>query len=285
MRELALFAGVGGGILGGLLLGWEPVCAVELADYQREVLLRRQRDGVLPLFPVWDDIRTFDGRPWSGLVDVVSGGFPCQPWSPAGRRRGASDERNLWPDTIRVIREVGPHFAFLENSPGLLAHDYFGTVLGELAESGFGIEWGVFSAFEAGAPILRERLWIVARADDQSDPAMRGQRPTPARQGAARRALAGGREGDAQRQVAIRGTGQGEADLPLAPDLGQLQRRRSGRAQAREGGGNMAEPWTEPMPPGVAARVAHRVERLESTGNGQVPIVARNAWRRLSHES
>ena len=84
MNELALFAGAGGGILGGHLLGWRTVCAVEIEDYPRRVLLQRQADGFLPRFPIWDDVRTFDGKPWKGKVDVISGGFPCQDISIAG---------------------------------------------------------------------------------------------------------------------------------------------------------------------------------------------------------
>lgn len=76
INELALFAGAGGGILGGILAGTRTVCAVEIDPYCREVLLRRQKDGLLPLFPIWDDIRTFEGKPWGGRVDIVSGGVP-----------------------------------------------------------------------------------------------------------------------------------------------------------------------------------------------------------------
>jgi len=84
MNELALFAGAGGGILGGKLLGWRTVCAVEWEAYPASVLCARQNDGLLPPFPVWDDVQTFDGKPWRGIVDVVSGGFPCQDLSVAG---------------------------------------------------------------------------------------------------------------------------------------------------------------------------------------------------------
>ena len=84
MNELALFAGAGGGILGGHLLGWRTVCAVEWEAYPASVLLARQNDGLLPPFPVWDDVQTFDGKPWKGIVDVISGGFPCQDISVAG---------------------------------------------------------------------------------------------------------------------------------------------------------------------------------------------------------
>jgi DNA (cytosine-5)-methyltransferase 1 len=78
MNELHLFAGAGGGILGGILLGHTTVCAVEIEPYPRKVLLQRQRDGILPKFPIWDDVCTFDGKPWRGSVDVICGGFPCQ---------------------------------------------------------------------------------------------------------------------------------------------------------------------------------------------------------------
>ena len=84
MNELALFAGAGGGILGGKLLGWRTVCAVEWEQYPASVLCARQNDGLLPPFPIWDDVQTFDGKPWRGIVDVVSGGFPCQDISAAG---------------------------------------------------------------------------------------------------------------------------------------------------------------------------------------------------------
>ena len=162
MNELALFAGAGGGILGTRLPGWRVVCAVEIEPYCREVVLRRQEEGILEAFPIWDDVRTFDGKPWRGIVDVVTGGFPCQPFSVAGKRKGAMDERNLWPDTLRIIREVRPRWCLLENVPGLLHSGYFGTILGGLAESGYDARWKVISAGELGAPHRRDRLWIVA---------------------------------------------------------------------------------------------------------------------------
>ncbi len=167
MNELSLFTGIGGGLLGTSLLGWRPVCGVEIEPCRRERLLRRQRDGMLPLFPIWDDIRTFDGRPWCGKVDVVTGGFPCQPFSVAGKRAGAKDDRNMWPDTIRIIREVRPPLAFLENVPGILSSGYFGAILGDIQESGYHIRWRVLSAAELGAPHKRDRLWIVL-ADTES---------------------------------------------------------------------------------------------------------------------
>ncbi len=164
MNELALFAGAGGGILGGHLLGWRTVCAVEWEPYAASVLAARQNDGLLPAFPIWDDVRTFDGRPWRGRVDVVSGGFPCQDISAAGKGAGLDGERSgLWSEMARIIREVQPRYAFVENSPVLTSRG-LGRVLGDLAEMGFDAEWGVISAANAGAPHLRERIWIVAHS-------------------------------------------------------------------------------------------------------------------------
>lgn len=162
LRTLHLFAGSGGGILADFLLGHVPVCAVEIDPYCQQVLVQRQQDGLLPWFPVWSDVRTFDGHLWSGVVDVVAGGFPCQPWSVAGKRAGEADERNLWPDTYRVVCEVRPKHVFLENVPGLLAHWYFGRILGDLAEAGYDASWMVLGANDVGAPHRRKRLWILA---------------------------------------------------------------------------------------------------------------------------
>ncbi len=183
LRELALFAGAGGGILGGHLLGWRTVCAVEFNAYARSVLLARQNDRTLPPFPVWDDVRTFDGKPWRGLVDVVSGGFPCQDISAAGAGAGLSGARSgLWSEMARIIREVQPRYVFVENSPVLTSRG-LGRVLGDLAEMGFDAEWGVVSAQDLGAEHGRERIWIMANAMRQglsgsvSDGAGSGQAP------------------------------------------------------------------------------------------------------------
>jgi DNA (cytosine-5)-methyltransferase 1 len=161
---LALFVATGGGLLASKLLGWSTIAAVEIDPFCRAVLFARQQDGDLEPFATWDDVRTFDGKPWRGLVDVVSGGFPCQPFSAAGKRLGADDPRNMWPETARILREVEPRRAFLENVPGLLSSGYFGTVLGDLADMGYRVAWGVLGASTVGARHHRRRLWILADA-------------------------------------------------------------------------------------------------------------------------
>lgn len=159
MRELHLFAGAGGGILGGMLLGHTCVCAVEIEPYCRKVLLSRQRDGILPKFPIWDDVRTFDGKPWRGLVDVVCGGFPCQRFSSATRGRANAEDQ--WPEMLRVIGEVQPAFVFAENV-SKRAVEIAGDDLDALDYSSTGAE---IRASDVGADHIRKRYWLFAHSD------------------------------------------------------------------------------------------------------------------------
>ena len=266
MNELALYAGAGGGLLGSRLLGFRAVCYVENDPYCVSVLKARIADGYLDDAPIWDDARTFDGRPWAGLVDVVTAGFPCQPFSVAGRRKGEEDERNLWPDTIRIIREVGPRYCLLENVPGLLAHDYFGTILGELAASGFDAEWGVLSAAAVGAPHLRKRLWIVAYA-----------RGAGGREDA-RRALGNEASHGPEDSYIADGDGEGGG----ARDVADASEQSNGRCrQSREDARRVSWWAVEPRLGRVAHGVANRLDRLRALGNGQVPAVVAEAWWRL----
>jgi DNA (cytosine-5)-methyltransferase 1 len=162
LRELALFAGAGGGILGGKLLGWQTICAVERDAYAAQVLAQRQNDGILEAFPIWSDVTTFDGKPWKGIVDVISGGFPCQDISSAGKGAGIEGERSgLWGEMARIICEVEPWLIELENSPMLTSRGLC-RVLGDLAEMGFNARWGVLGASRFGANHERDRIWIVA---------------------------------------------------------------------------------------------------------------------------
>ena len=160
-----LFAGAGGGILADLLLGHQPVCAVEIDEYCQQVLSARQKDGCLPWFPIFADVTQFDGKPWRGVVGVVSGGFPCQDISAAGKGAGIDGERSgLWGQMARIVGEVRPRYVFVENSPLLVGRGLV-RVLADLAEMGFDARWGVVGAADVGAPHRRERCWIVAHAE------------------------------------------------------------------------------------------------------------------------
>ena len=173
VRTLHLFAGAGGGILADAILGHWPVCAVEIEPFCQHQIQQRQADGLLPWFPIFDDVKTFDGKPWRGLVEIVSGGFPCQDISAAGKGAGIEGERSgLWSEFVRIIREVRPPFVFVENSP-LLTRRGIGCVLGDLAALGHDAKWGVLGAddsiFRHGNPAVyyeRKRIWILATRTD-----------------------------------------------------------------------------------------------------------------------
>src|SRR5690606_641740 len=200
-------------------------------------------DGLLPPFPIWDDVRTFDGRPWRGIVDVVSGGFPCQDISSAGRGAGIEGERSsMWFEMERIIGEVLPRYVWVENSPMLTTRG-LGRVLGGLSSLGYDCRWGVVSAADAGAPHERERIWIVAHqgvADASS----------------------------AQRE-------RGGASIGAWAEYGNTHCASSwwsaDPADDPESGVGR-----------VAPRVAQGVDRLKALGNGQVPAAMALAWRCLT---
>ena len=149
------------------LLGWRTRCAVELDPYARRVLLARQRDGCLERFPIWDDVSTFDGRPWGGAVDVVSGGFPCQDVSASGTGRGLSGDRSgLVFEMLRIVEEAKPRFVFAENSP-LLRTRGLGTIVERLNRMGYRSAWCVLGARHVGAPHRRDRMWLLATNADR----------------------------------------------------------------------------------------------------------------------
>ena len=129
------------------------------------ILVKRMGEGLLPEAPVWSDLRTFDARPWRGKVEGVVAGYPCQPFSestPNRRRAGHADERNLWPDVLRVVRDSGARWGFFENVTGHLAKGYFDRVRPDLEASGFDCEEQIAGAVDAGLPHQRNRLFILA---------------------------------------------------------------------------------------------------------------------------
>lgn len=163
MRELALFAGYGGGLLASHLLGWTTVCAVESNPVAVAALRRRQEDGALGRFPIWDDVTTFSGHEWRGRVDVVSGGFPCQPFSKASRGKRTAVDR--WPDMRRIVAEITPKFVFAEN----VAKRAIDAAADDLEAMGYKAKALPLSAADLGADHIRVRYWLLAYTDDQSE--------------------------------------------------------------------------------------------------------------------
>jgi len=164
LTELSLFSGYGGISLGlGLVLPIRPVGYVEIEPYCQQILQSRIRDGVLDDAPIWDDITTFDGKPWRGSVDIISGGFPCQDISCAGKGAGIADgtRSGLWFEMLRVIREIRPRYVLAENVGALLRRG-MGIVQEGLAEAGYDTRWTSIRASDVGAPFRGERVFIAA---------------------------------------------------------------------------------------------------------------------------
>ena len=294
LNELALFAGAGGGILGGHLLGWRTVCAVEWEPYPASVLCARQNDGLLPPFPIWDNVQTFDGKPWRGIVDVVSGGFPCTDISAAGRGAGIDGEASgMWREMARVIHEVRPRYVFVENSPMLTSRG-LGRVLGDLASMGFDAKWGVLGAADVGAPHQRDRIWIVAKQMANPDivrlDESKTKRDRTQEQQVCQNEFDYGSEvwsetigcgqlGNEEELANPAGSGlqgQGQSEQPINSKTYE-DWKASQSANVRE-----SDFWaTEPDVGRVVNGMASRVDRIKALGNGQVPLCAATAWRIL----
>jgi DNA (cytosine-5)-methyltransferase 1 len=140
------------------------VCYVEREAFAAATLVARMEDQALDHAPVWDDVASFDGTPWRGKVHLVSGGYPCQPFSFSGHRKGDKDPRHLWPHIRRIIGEVDPEWCFFENVEGHLTLGA-AEVFEDLRNMGYTVKAGLFSALEVGASHLRRRLFILAHAD------------------------------------------------------------------------------------------------------------------------
>jgi DNA (cytosine-5)-methyltransferase 1 len=155
MRFVSLFAGIGGLDLGLERAGHVCVGQVEINPYCQAILKKNW-----PHVPLIADATNFGGTEFGGF-DLLVAGFPCQPFSHAGKHKGLNDERNLWPHVNRIIRTVRPRFVLLENVPHHLRVG-FDRVQGDLAEGGYDSEWAIFSAAQFGAPHIRKRLFVLA---------------------------------------------------------------------------------------------------------------------------
>jgi len=249
------------------------VCAVEWEQYPASVLCARQNDGLLPPFPIWDDVQTFDGKPWRGIVDVVSGGFPCTDISIAGNGAGIEGEQSgMWREMARIIGEVRPRYAFVENSPMLVTRG-LERVLADLTSMGYDSRWGVISAADIGAKHKRERVWIVASSN--SNKQYRRSKPQ--------------QPFNFSRQEVHNESSGICSEVPKSEYVGNTES--TGFTPCLEGqkqGGSWrasigSSQWWEIEPPvdRVADGMVDRVDRLKAIGNGQVPLCAATAWRIL----
>ena len=304
---------------GGLELGLRlalgdnvsTVCYVEREAYAAAVIVARMADQTLDTAPIWDDVRTFDGQPWRGLVDILCAGYPCQPFSLAGKGLAEEDPRHLWPEVARIIGQVEPRYVFCENVASHLSRG-FEQVSTNLQAMGYSVAAGLFSAEEMGAPHRRQRLYFLARKDTHSNgygceglqearlyaDGQSGDYPhglcTP---GNAANPYSGKLRKQSRRSGGQSGPGSAQLRIPSpsrkTPGPGVPNPTSEGleNGQGKEGiclepstpGGTSSPGLSGPgpdlwpaQPPvcGVANGLASRMERLQLIGNGVIPIVA-----------
>jgi DNA (cytosine-5)-methyltransferase 1 len=297
---LDLFSGIGGLTLA--LAPWvEPVAYCENDRYAQSILLSRMASGSLPSAPIWDDVRTLRGGLLQAAPEIITGGFPCQDLSVAGNGAGLAGERSgLFFEIARLASEIRPSFIFLENVPAIRSRGA-DVVTGRLAELGYDCRWGVLSAFDVGAPHLRDRWWLLAHRNGdrcEVEPQRDGEEPEGggSRQRDPNRLRdplsdpfgdflreQQGRWGGESRpgQAGPRDDGEKESladTMCKRPSLGSLGASRPTLS------GTPGECWwsLEPDVGRVAHGIPHRVDRLRALGNSVCPAAARAAFAGLA---
>jgi len=265
LNGLALCAGVGGLERGieSILPQSRTVCYVEGETYPASVLASKMEKGSLPKAPIWSNVRTFHGEAWRGKVSFISGGFPCQPYSTAGKQLADKDPRDLWPDFARIIGEVRPHFIFLENVPNVVKWA-LPTVLKDLSQMGYDAAWCVVAASKVGAPHKRSRWFLFAHSNDSSKHVMRFHEPKPSPQEfeAIDMADSNGKRTERHRNK---------------PQQGQILQRHINQEGFKFG--ELGTWWkVEPGMGRMVDGVADWVHRLRACGNGVVPQQAAYAY-------
>jgi DNA (cytosine-5)-methyltransferase 1 len=282
---ISLFSGYGGLERGvaAAIGGARAVCMVEREAFAIANMVAQMEAGTLAHAPIWTDVTTFDGGPWRGRVDILTGGPPCQPFSTAGKRKHTDDERWIWADVARIIGEVRPGVVFLENVPGLRKRG-LSVMLRDLAAMGYDAEWGCFKASDAGAPHRRTRLFLLAYAD-------REQLRRLCRMG-------GWQGGEDSPQSELTSAALADASGLGLSELWPSHDHNGGDAPRHQPDGCHAFPpgpddtggwrrWTRANGPqpgvcGGSHGAPDRVDRIRLLGNGVVPAQAALAFRELS---
>jgi DNA (cytosine-5)-methyltransferase 1 len=297
MNGISLFAGIGGLDLGlKQATGIRTACYVEWDPYCQEVLKKRMQEGWLDVAPIYSDIKTFDGKPWRGRVDIVFGGFPCQDISIAGKGAGikVGTRSGLFYELIRVVGEVRPRFVFLENV-SMLTNRGIDTVLGELAKEGYDARWEIVSAAQLGAPHRRERWFCLGTLSDSTSIGQEHE-ICPGRNAAELCGEISNAEGSECESPINSWRGRNgptnSGMLPYPPEPGLEGQESESELRRREPGLFTECDWltdpadlessSESFVGRVAYGIPKRVDRLKCLGNAVVPLQAAEAWRKLT---
>jgi DNA (cytosine-5)-methyltransferase 1 len=263
-QYLDLFSGIGGFALGAYWAGlrFDKHYFSEVEPYAVELYQKR-----FPESNYLGDIKSVNYSELPKGQWLVTGGFPCQPHSVAGKQQGSKDERDLWPECCRMLRELRPTVALFENVPGLFISDggqFFNRVLSDISESGYACEWQVISAQDVGAPHLRKRVWIVAYPEFEG---LEGHRGNTGQSTLAESGNNGTDVSDTWNSRAIK----------RKRELQENQQNVSGGDDNRRGKEIIPgrEWWaTEPSVGRLAHGIPNRVDRLNGLGNAIVPQCA-----------
>jgi len=269
VKHLDLFSGIGGFALAARWVGWETVGFCEIDPYCQKVLRKHWPD-----VPIYEDVKKLDGRT-VGHVDIITGGFPCQDISYAGKGAGILGERSgLWSELCRIIGEVRPRYAVLENVAALLNRG-LDRVAGDLAEIRYDAEWHCISAAHVGAPHLRDRVWIIAYPQYPDTDSTRPHREEVNFDGSAEQIHQQIRFAESLCSVLADTDEQGS----------QGHRRlceRANELSSWPGNWTVEETWFTKSGVGrVAHGVPKRVDRLKGLGNSIVPQVAEVIFRSI----
>jgi len=281
MKQIELFAGIGGFGLAGEWAGIESVAQVEIDDFCQKILSKN-----FPNAQKFRDIKQFDGRPFRGTIDIISGGFPCQPYSTAGKRLGTDDDRHLWPEMLRIIQEVAPRWVVGENVRGLVSWNggvVFDEVQADLEDEGYEVIPFLLPACAVNAPHRRDRIWFVAYAAQIDDSRNAGE--IPKQDG--RQKFYNVPEFSSSGALYGFSSNTNQAGLQERISAGfrgiqQKAKSSKGRESSRNhSAGNWREFPTQSPVCGGNDGVSNRVDRIAALGNAIVPQVAYRIFKAI----
>ena len=288
-----------GGIERGIeLAGVEHrvIAYVEIEAFAIANLVAKMESGQLDPAPIWTDLKTFPAHLFRGAVDIITGGYPCQPFSAAGQRKGEDDPRHLWPTIREHVKTIRPDRCFFENVEGHISLG-LSSVISDLEEDGFRATWGIFSAREVGAPHQRKRVFIMGNAEHDGSLATAQQRsidtPSADNKKGQDKAIQSTRTserrsgGDIQTsELADSSSARGQTWLPRQEHREERDTGKPNNSCNKQDGRKGCSQWSvEPRVGRVVDGCTDRVDRIRLLGNAVVPQTAAKAWETLGERN